>query len=126
MQMYKWIYSPTLLKVQGVDSYHHTLIMYDFIAMNRSWIFFLFDSSVQSLWHQKCNQALIRFGETTEPFILTKDMQKAYRWPASATFPGAFEVNLLTTGIPEGVSIQIPQTCLILAAVWATNPHANG
>lgn len=41
-----------------------------------------------------------------------------YRWAASATSPGAFEANLLTTGIPEEVSIQMPQTCLIKAAVW--------
>lgn len=89
-------------------------------------MFFLLHPTVQSLRHHKRNQALIRYWDTSESFILTKDPPKGYGWPASATFPGAFEVNLLTTGIPEGVSIQIPQTCLILAAVWATNPHANG
>lgn len=40
-------------------------------------------------------------------------LSNGYRWAASATSPGAFEANLLTGGIPEGVSVQMLQTCLI-------------
>lgn len=40
-------------------------------------------------------------------------LSNGYRWAASPTTLGAFEENLLTTGIPEGVSIQMLQTCLI-------------
>lgn len=50
--------------------------------------------------------------------VFKQTLSNGYRWAASATSPGAFEANLLTTGIPEEVSIQMPQTCLIKAAVW--------
>lgn len=59
----------------------------------------------------------MHFIQKQKAFFYTVSKQQVlgngYRWAASATSPGAFEVNLLTAGIPEGVPIQMLQTCLI-------------
>lgn len=57
--------------------------------------------------HSCCLQRV--FYNASEQQVLSD----GYRWAVRATSPGAFEANLLTAGIPEGVSIQMVQTCLI-------------